>query len=184
MKARCLRETHKRYNEWGGRGITLCDEWMKFENFLKDMGEPPQNTSIDRIDNDKGYYKENCRWATNIQQARNKSNKRILTANGKSQSVAEWCEELGIKREMVNNRLIRGYSDHDALYKEFVKKRSLKGKFVTRTCICGKEKIFKAENYYHNKVSKYCVSCRMKIVRSKVNKIENNPLDLSLNLKQ
>lgn len=73
MINRCHLKSHPRYKEWGGRGITVCDSWLNsFENFYADMGEAVGNLSIDRIDNDKGYYKENCRWATIEQQAQNK----------------------------------------------------------------------------------------------------------------
>lgn len=76
MRNRCHLKSHPRYKEWGGKGITVCDEWRhSFENFFKDMGEAKGSLSIDRIDNQKGYFKENCRWATIGQQARNKSKK-------------------------------------------------------------------------------------------------------------
>ena len=74
MRNRCHLKTHPRYNEWGGRGITVCDRWRySFENFWEDMGEAKGSLSIDRIDNQKGYSKENCRWATIEQQAQNKT---------------------------------------------------------------------------------------------------------------
>jgi hypothetical protein len=76
MRNRCHLKTHPRYDEWGGRGIKVCDEWRySFENFYRDMGEATGKLSIDRIDNNKGYYKENCRWATIEQQAQNKIKK-------------------------------------------------------------------------------------------------------------
>lgn len=74
MRNRCHLKTHPRYDEWGGRGITVCERWHTFVNFYEDMGEAKDVMSIDRIDNNLGYYKENCRYADKYTQAQNKSN--------------------------------------------------------------------------------------------------------------
>lgn len=80
MKARCENKNHNRYNDWGGRGIYICDRWKNFENFYKDMGKKPSiNHSIDRIDNDGPYSPENCRWATRSQQQRNKGKRNVVS---------------------------------------------------------------------------------------------------------
>lgn len=78
MKSRCNNPSKTAYPRYGGRGITYCPEWEKYENFLRDMGECPNSElSIDRIDNDKGYYKENCRWATMVLQCKNTTDDRV-----------------------------------------------------------------------------------------------------------
>jgi hypothetical protein len=72
MKSRCNSKTNRAYEKYGGRGITVCDEWSDFVGFYKDMGDRPDGTTLDRIDNDKGYYKDNCRWADRSTQQSNR----------------------------------------------------------------------------------------------------------------
>jgi len=110
MMARCNNPKHQYYRLYGERGITVCQRWHSFENFLADMGMKPKGASIDRINNLGNYEPENCRWANNIEQARNVSSNRILTYKGKSQSVAAWADDLGVKAVTLNMRLFRGWS--------------------------------------------------------------------------
>jgi len=105
MRKRCLNPSSREYKHYGGRGITVCDRWMKFENFYGDMGEKPNGTSIDRIDNNKGYSPDNCRWATQKEQTRNQRTNRIIKYEGKEQCLAVWAEELGIKYTTLWHRL-------------------------------------------------------------------------------
>jgi hypothetical protein len=107
IKARCLNKKSKDYPNYGGRGITMCDDWVKsFYRFFDDMGpRPSKSYSIDRIDNNKGYCPENCRWATTSQQSRNKRNNRIISFNGKTMILQDWANELGICWTTLNERL-------------------------------------------------------------------------------
>ena len=72
MKNRCLNQRAERYDRYGGRGILVCDEWLSFDGFLTDMGERPEERTLDRIDNDGSYTKDNCRWATAKEQRANR----------------------------------------------------------------------------------------------------------------
>jgi len=76
MIQRCSNPNARFYNRYGGRGIKVCDRWMKFENFIKDMGERPENMTIDRIDNDGNYEPSNCRWVSHKENCNNRSNKK------------------------------------------------------------------------------------------------------------
>lgn len=72
MKSRCLNPQNLRFSDYGGRGITICDRWLDFRNFLEDMGERPKGLTLDRKDNNKGYEPDNCRWATWAEQLANR----------------------------------------------------------------------------------------------------------------
>jgi hypothetical protein len=117
MIDRCSRLGHKNYESYGGRNIVVCDRWREsFEAFFSDMGDRPSpEHSIDRIDNDKGYEPENCRWATQSTQVRNSRRMRPLTLNGRTQTMTEWAAELGINYSTIATRLAKGYSHEEAL---------------------------------------------------------------------
>ena len=116
MMHRCTNPRDEGYHNYGGRGIRVCNMWLKFDNFLKDMCDPPtQHHSIDRIDNNGDYCKENCRWATPQQQARNKRNNHLETYDGKTQCLAAWAEETGISPQILWKRFNRGWSPEKAL---------------------------------------------------------------------
>jgi hypothetical protein len=117
MKKRCFDKSNKDYPSYGGRGISVCALWLNFENFIKDMGERPEGYSIDRIDNSKGYEPGNCRWATSLQQNRNRRNNKIITLNGIGKTQSEWAADIGISDATIHKRLKRGWSISDALTK-------------------------------------------------------------------
>lgn len=109
MRKRCdINKANKEdFDLYAGRGITVCERWLNsFENFIEDMGmKPSPKHSIDRIDNNKGYYKENCRWATNKQQSRNKRDNFYITYNNEIKTLVEWCEELNLNYKTIYARL-------------------------------------------------------------------------------
>ena len=116
MVARCTNPGNSHFPHYGGRGIKVCERWQTFENFLADMGEKPgPRMSVERIDNSKGYSPENCRWATDAEQARNRRNNRHLTLGRKTQTMADWAEELGIHPATLSDRVRTGMTDQEAL---------------------------------------------------------------------
>lgn len=104
----------KAYAFYGAKGIRVCERWHSFENFLEDMGEKPKGRSIDRIDNNKGYSPENCRWATREQQDLNTSRTVWVLYKGQKRRVYDICEELGLSRGMVRSRAFRRNGDYVA----------------------------------------------------------------------
>jgi hypothetical protein len=115
MRSRCRNENNPAWDNYGGRGILLCDRWEEFRQFFEDMGECPDGMSIDRIDNDGNYEPDNCRWATRKEQSRNKRTSKMITANGKTMCVAAWSEETGINQHTIGGRIRLGWPDHDAV---------------------------------------------------------------------
>lgn len=117
MRNRCNCPTDKAYRHYGGRGITVCESWDSFANFLVDMGKRPSDLhELDRYPNNDGNYeKGNCRWATRTQQMRNTRITRFLEHDGRRLSIAEWAEILGISAGTIRVRLHEGKSVAAAL---------------------------------------------------------------------
>jgi hypothetical protein len=117
MRRRCYNKSHPAYKWYGARGIVVCQDWSLFSMFLRDMGCKPDGMSLDRIDNDGGYHKDNCRWTTALEQNNNSRNVRLLTANGETHSIAEWSRLVGINESTISERLKRQWSNVDAVSK-------------------------------------------------------------------
>lgn len=129
MKSRCMNPKHRSYPGYGGRGITVCARWMMFESFLEDMGEKPKGKySIDRVDNNGGYCKENCRWTDSVTQNNNRRNTAYYTHEGKTQSLTLWARERGMPAATVKSRIRLGWNIEDALNVEIDKSKSTKQK--------------------------------------------------------
>lgn len=116
MRQRCNYPKHSHYNNYGGKGIIVCERWESFANFYADMGPKPHGASLDRIDNDKGYCPENCRWATRKQQNRNTRANRMVTINQMTLCVVEWAELVGEKAYTIYHRLRRGWPEIEAVF--------------------------------------------------------------------
>lgn len=128
MVQRCTNPVNTHYHSYGGRGIVVCNRWMKFESFLEDMGERPIGCQIDRIDNDGNYCLSNCSWVIPRVNSRNKRNNYLITHNDKTQCLSAWAEEYGINCKTLFSRIRRGWSVDKALTNP-VRKR-LKSKIV------------------------------------------------------
>jgi hypothetical protein len=129
MIKRCTNYNDNGYKNYGSRGITVCQRWRKFSNFLEDMGEPPTSKhSIDRIDNDGNYCAQNCRWATRKERNRNTRNNHLILFNNKEQCLAEWAEETGISSATILWRLSNGWSVERSLITPVRKKKKRKSK--------------------------------------------------------
>lgn len=114
MLCRCRPSSHHA-KYYASRGIAVCERWKTFANFLADMGERPLGHELDRIDNDGGYCKENCRWATRSAQNRNKQNNHLWTFRGKTQCIQDWAEETGIAWLTLKSRFLNGWTIEEIL---------------------------------------------------------------------
>ncbi len=111
MKERCYNRNHQAYPSYGGRGITVCEEWSSsFLSFKECVGEPPTTKhQIDRIDNNSGYMPGNVRWATPKQQGNNRRTNIVLAYKGESRTVSQWAEAIGVKRATLYSRVNKGW---------------------------------------------------------------------------
>lgn len=116
MVARCVNSSNDLYHSYGGRGIKVCEEWVKylaFKEWALSNGYSDK-LSIDRIDNNGNYEPSNCRWATMKQQSNNKRNTRLITLNGETKPFTEWCNQLGLKYKTISRRIEVGRTYENA----------------------------------------------------------------------
>jgi hypothetical protein len=133
MKDRCLNPKSKRYEEYGGRGITIHPEWMEYVNFSKwayengyDGNAKFMKCTLDRIDCDGNYEPDNCRWVDMKRQGNNRRNNRKITYNGETHTLSEWSDLLGIKLSTLYARIRRGWTINEAFNRSVKYKMSLK----------------------------------------------------------
>lgn len=139
MRKRCYKPKSNCYKNYGGRGITVCDEWMGKDgqkNFYKWAVENgyKKGMTIDRIDNNGNYTPDNCRWATPKTQAYNRSTNSYITIHGKTQTVSEWADEIGISRGAMQNRLRYGWSEDRLLEPAHEPLKMSKGQMSAEIC--------------------------------------------------
>lgn len=92
MMSRCYNKNSTRYKYYGRRGIKVCERWKNFTCFFEDMGQRPEGMTLDRIDNSKDYYKENCKWSTKKEQANNRRNNVLLAFDGRTMTIMQWAD--------------------------------------------------------------------------------------------
>lgn len=124
MVGRCYRKKHKHYSMYGGRGITVCDEWLKspqaFYDWVESVGGRPKGYSLDRIDNSKGYSPDNCKFVSQHDQLRNTRRNIQLTHNGITKCLTDWALEYGINNETARQRYHKGFSFEEIFSKEWL----------------------------------------------------------------
>lgn len=129
MRQRCTNPKSTKWHRYGGRGISVCERWMTFENFHADMGDPPKGTSIDRINNDGNYEPGNCQWSPPYIQARNTSRNILVDYDGRSQTISEWSRETGVDDGTLSYRLRKGILPPELFAATRVGERDAYGRF-------------------------------------------------------
>ena len=112
IRTKCRNPKSSNYRLYGGRGIDICDEWyndfLAFRDWALSHGYQ-EGLTIDRINNNQGYSPDNCHWITNREQQLNKRNNVLISYQGKTQTLVEWCDELGLKYKTIQNRIVKGW---------------------------------------------------------------------------
>ena len=116
--ARCYNKKCKEYKYYGGRGIKMCKRWLNgFAFFFEDMGNCPENHSIDRKNNNSDYKPSNCRWTTQKEQCNNKRNNTVINYMGKKLTISQWSDEIGINSNTISSRIFRGDNPRSVIQK-------------------------------------------------------------------
>ena len=176
MKQRCNNPNSPSYHRYGGRGISVCKEWNEdFYQFVADMGERPQGTTLERIDNEQGYMPSNCRWATRKEQQRNRANKVMVDIQGVKYRAIELADICGLKSDTIVHRASLGLSYEQVISKQrrvFVDglKAGAKASSEARKARthCKRGHAFDEKNSYINKNGdRFCRACRAMKAREK-----------------
>jgi hypothetical protein len=123
MHSRCENPNAMGYKNWGGRGITVCERWKDFRNFLADMGPPPPKLTLERKNNGGNYEPDNCYWATRAAQAINQRRTIFITHNGMKLALSQWAAVLGISHKLIWKRYNKGWSPQEIFSKTLWKGR-------------------------------------------------------------
>lgn len=117
MRKRCENPRNAAYVDYGGRGIAVCERWSDYPKFLEDVGRKPSpEHTLERIRVNEGYKPDNVRWATRVEQARNRRNTYYIECDGVRRSLAEWSEKTGLKNTTIRARLRSGWTEKEALF--------------------------------------------------------------------
>lgn len=132
MRQRCTNPNNPKWPRYGGRGITICEQWNHFENFLNDMGpKPGPSYSLGRIDSDGPYSPENCEWQTPLQQGRNTCRNHLLTAFGQTLTMSEWAERTGLAYSVIKDRVSKEWPPEKVLQQSRKRTLTAFGKTMT-----------------------------------------------------
>lgn len=144
MRDRCRNPNNRQWNDYGGRGITICTRWDDFHAFVKDMGLRPKGYSLDRIDNDQGYSPENCRWASRKTQQRNQRRAVYVIIEGVRYRAIELAEKIGVKTDTIVDRAKRGLSLAEVLSSTALYSKD------TRKAVAGRKRVAKERTHCRN----------------------------------
>lgn len=160
MRRRCQNPKNPEYKNYGGRGITVCEEWRSFDAFYADMGDRPSpKHSLDRLDVNGPYAAFNCAWRTPVEQLNNMRKNRWLTFEGRTQTVAQWARETGLTPGCISGRMLLGWDTKRILT---VPRRQPKPKLGRRETwtSCPRGHVFDTENTGRRQSGvRYCKAC-------------------------
>lgn len=162
MHARCYNPKAANFDNYGGRGISVCERWHTFENFLADMPPRPDGLTLDRIDCNGNYEPSNCRWASRYEQVINRRCTHWLTFNGETLCLRDWGRKLGVPYQTIRTRLVKGWNVERALT---VPVSSSNGsKFRKPKDSCKQGHLYTEHGYINTRGHRACRTCeRIKV---------------------